>query len=247
MDEAILAACAEGIVPPTLRLYAWSPPALSIGAFQPIAGDHLLEACLKEFPFVRRFTGGKAVWHDREITYSFTAPLPCTGIPSDLHGTYRLLGECFLEAFRLLGLEGRCEPFRPSPQPASSLCFAVRAPFEIVLDGKKVVGSAQRRLRRAFLQHGSIAQAGNGIPPFVEPGNGLPVSASPLDRFTHGEVKEAVRRGFEIRLGRRLEPGTLTREEAETTEALLSRKYWSEAWNLKGTLHAGAVAARRGS
>ncbi|MBI5379239.1 MAG: lipoate--protein ligase family protein, partial [Nitrospirae bacterium] len=206
-DEAILAACAAGIVPPTLRLYAWSPPALSVGAFQRIDGDPYLEACVKHLPFVRRFTGGKAVWHDREITYSFVAPLPCAGIPSDLRGTYRLLGECFLEAFRLLGLEGRCECPRPSPRSSSPLCFAVRAPFEIVLDGEKVVGSAQRRLRHAFLQHGSILLNGDGAPPRPAHRDAFPPSS--LGRFAVEQLKEAIRKGFEIRLGRRLEPGTL--------------------------------------
>ena len=161
-DHAILLACNEGKSPATLRLYGWKGPTLSIGYSQDISKYIDIESCQKNnIPVVRRFTGGRALLHQYELTYSVIAPIPHKAFPATLRGSFEKISQAILESLKIGGIEAiqvsgrkfRKEKTKSKMPPA---CFAVSNNCEIIFQGKKLVGSAQRRLRRAFLQHGSV-------------------------------------------------------------------------------------------
>jgi lipoate-protein ligase A len=151
LDEALLEAAVDGESNgPTLRWYQWSEPTLSLGYFQSYADrpDALLN-----LPTVRRLTGGGAILHDRELTYSFVAPSgnwPRSTARLMVDAVHRIIAAALGQGVKLHGvgeLEGAAEPF---------LCFQRRCDVDLVLGRQKVVGTAQRTRRGALLQHGSI-------------------------------------------------------------------------------------------
>ncbi|MBI3753040.1 MAG: lipoate--protein ligase family protein [Deltaproteobacteria bacterium] len=155
-DEAVLAACDQGLSPSTFRLYEWSEPTLSLGCFQ--KADNLIKQCSEiRVPHIRRITGGRAVLHADEITYSLICsenePLFTEGISA----AYKIISQCLHEAFRAIGINADIHASRiRNCGSEKNSCFHSPSRYEIVIDNKKLVGSAQRRFKRAFLQHGSI-------------------------------------------------------------------------------------------
>ncbi|MBI3398044.1 MAG: lipoate--protein ligase family protein [Deltaproteobacteria bacterium] len=164
-DEAVLAGRSQGFSPPTLRLYEWNPPTLSIGCFQN-TNHNIIESCLSEgIPFVRRITGGRAVLHGDEITYSIICSENERLFAEGISGGYRIISGCLLEALKEIGVkakmqDARCNSLFNTGQDANGhgkiSCFHSPSRYEIIIDNKKLVGSAQRRFKRTFLQHGSI-------------------------------------------------------------------------------------------
>jgi len=154
MDEALLeeVACHGGAY---LRFYRWDPPTLSLGRNQPNT--------FSDVPIVRRPTGGQAVWHEQEVTYAVVAPIALFG---SLRKAYCEIHTRLARALRGLGVEAILaaahRPIRPSAHPPS--CFAAAVGGEIIVHGRKLVGSAQVRRGQAFLQHGSILL--DGTQPF---------------------------------------------------------------------------------
>jgi len=140
-----------------LRLYRWDPPTLSIGRNQPSAGAGV--------PTVRRPTGGKAIWHEYEVTYAVAAPI---GLFGSLRNAYCEIHTRIATALRSLGVDASLAPNRPTVRPSDgpTSCFAMPVGGEIVVQGRKLVGSAQVRRADAFLQHGSILLDG------TQPGGG---------------------------------------------------------------------------
>ncbi|MZH03649.1 MAG: lipoate--protein ligase family protein [Nitrospinae bacterium] len=162
IDRAILTACDRGQAPATLRLYGWDKPTLSIGYSQNELIDVDREQCEKwNIPIVRRFTGGRALLHHHEFTYSLVAPIPCPGIPGNLAGAFCAVSKAVILSLEkagvinpeMIGKEKRIPGMRQKRSPA---CFSASNHWEISVKGKKLAGSAQRRLNGAFLQHGSI-------------------------------------------------------------------------------------------
>lgn len=142
-----------------LRLYAWDRITLSVGRAQKVERQVDLGACAAHgIPVVRRETGGRAVLHGSDLTYSIAAPLGGPRFAGGILGIYREISEAFLHFFAGLGLGPECKAYagRERAESASPVCFVTPSAFEILLRGKKVVGSAQRQVPRAFLQHGSI-------------------------------------------------------------------------------------------
>jgi len=168
-----------------LRLYRWDPPTLSIGRNQSMDG---IDG--KGIAIVRRPTGGQAVWHEHEVTYAVAAPVETFG---SLRNAYREIHTRLATALRALGADAVLAtarpPVRPPARPAS--CFAAAAGGEILVQGRKVVGSAQVRRRDAFLQHGSILLDGSQA--IVATGGGETTLATVLGRsVTFEEVADAV-------------------------------------------------------
>jgi len=137
-----------------LRLYRWDPPTLSIGRNQSMA------AFERGLPIVRRPTGGKAVWHEHEVTYAVAAPIALFG---SLRDAYCEIHTRLRAALLSLGVEASLASYRPTVRPSDgpTSCFAAPAGGEILVQGRKLVGSAQMRRGDAFLQHGSILLAGS--------------------------------------------------------------------------------------
>ena len=152
-DEALLdqVATSGGAV---LRLYRWDPPTLSIGRNQ--GPDGIVQ---EGIPWVRRPTGGTAVWHEHEVTYAVAAPIAVFG---SLRNAYCEIHTRLATALRSLGVDGVIAPTPANRPPARPVaCFATAVGGEILVAGRKLVGSAQVRRGRAFLQHGSILLAGS--------------------------------------------------------------------------------------
>lgn len=161
LDEAIVEAVARGQSLPTFRLYEWEPAGITIGYSQK-AGDVLdYNRCMQDgIAVTRRLTGGRVVFHDREVAYSVVGPIHDPLFGGNLQATYRAIGTVLLEALRACGVEvdwSRGNPAaREGEVPSSTPCFLSTSRFEITCRGRKMVGSAQRRFREVFLQHGSI-------------------------------------------------------------------------------------------
>ena len=161
-DEALLrAARATGAT--FLRLYRWAAPGcLSLGRNEPAMrrfDRHAIAA--RGWPVVRRPSGGRAVWHQHEVTYAIAAPVSHWG---SLAASHRAIHQLLAEALAVLGVEARLAAPAPAPAGAGGPCFALAAGGEIIVDGRKLVGSAQLREGRVFLQHGSILLDGSQDP-----------------------------------------------------------------------------------
>jgi lipoate-protein ligase A len=157
-DMAMLEQVACHGAPPTLRFYAWNPPALSLGYFQKAEDVIDIKACRRlGIDIVRRPTGGRALLHHRELTYSLAVSENHPLIPRDVLSSYRLLSSAIVEGLHRLGVEAEMAPGENRGRgltPGS--CFDTPSAFEIQVRGKKVVGSAQLRRSGVLLQHGSI-------------------------------------------------------------------------------------------
>ena len=153
LDDALLAR-ARTTGETVLRVYSWKSPTLSLGRNQPATGRYDLDRARDlGVEIVRRPTGGRAVLHHREITYSVTAPTDS----SDLRDSYDRINQLLLHALRALGANARLAHVRGrSPLPNNLPCFEVPTEGELTLDNRKLAGSAQWREDGAFLQHGSI-------------------------------------------------------------------------------------------
>jgi len=160
-DLDILEEVASGKAPPTLRLYRWAPPALSLGRFQKAEAVADLEACRRlGVDLVRRPTGGRAILHDRELTYSFVVPDSRLYIPAGVIPSYRFISRALLSAFEILQIDAALSPESPrGADLAPGSCFDTPSAYELRVAGKKVVGSAQLRRKGMLLQHGSILLA----------------------------------------------------------------------------------------
>ena len=162
VDRAILVACETGRVPPTLRLYGWDRPTLSVGYAQDLSKEIETGRCRElNIPVVRRPTGGRALLHCQEVTYTLIAPIPHPEFPSSLLGTYRKIAQALLAGLGHVGVQDAAlAPVRGHSRTGDSFrspsCLASLNHGEIEVQGAKLIGSAQRRTNRAFLQHGSI-------------------------------------------------------------------------------------------
>jgi lipoate-protein ligase A len=154
LDEALLRR-ARRTGEAVCRVYTWREPTLSFGRNQATLGHYGAERARElGVAVVRRPTGGRAVLHHRELTYSVTAP---AGAEEPLRESYGRVNRLLLDALRTLGVDARlAAPAGRAPVPSAAACFETPTVGELVLDGRKLAGSAQWRDEGAFLQHGSI-------------------------------------------------------------------------------------------
>lgn len=157
-DEAMLIEVGNKSAPPTLRLYQWSPPTISLGYFQKYADYEALPPPAGELPVVRRLTGGGAILHDLELTYSIALPMGHELLKDGPNRLYELAHDAVIAALASLQLTtARCGQSDDSGAARGPFfCFARRHCYDVLLGTDKIAGSAQRRTRHAVLQHGSI-------------------------------------------------------------------------------------------
>ncbi|HJM43026.1 MAG: biotin/lipoate A/B protein ligase family protein [Nitrospinota bacterium] len=159
VDEVLWRRVREKRSPPTVRLYAWAPATLSVGYGQSIERDIDPRALERlGIPVVRRPTGGRAVLHDREVTYSVVFPEDIWELASaPILRDYAFISRGLVVGLRNLGLAATLAPaaFRPDPKDRSGACFSSTSAYEVMVRGRKIVGSAQRRGGGGVLQHGS--------------------------------------------------------------------------------------------
>ncbi len=242
-DEALLLGNSGREAPPALRFYGWQPAALSIGYAQDIERGINREAVKERgLDVVRRPTGGRGVLHQQELTYSLVASQAL--FPHGIAGSYRAISEALLLGLRKLGVRG--ELTEKVEGKDISACFLTSLGYEIKVNGKKIIGSAQRRRDQTLLQQGSIlletdyqALADVFLPPanisgesWLERMRGRVGSlAEFLGYLPQGkDIIEAVCEGFTKTFGAEFIPSELTCFEERTCRELLAGKYNKKDW-----------------
>jgi lipoate-protein ligase A len=252
LDEALFLLAGEGRSRPTIRFYGWSPPALSVGYFQSWNKEIDEEVCrARGVDIVRRITGGRAVLHRDEVTYSVSCGRSGDFFGEGLWPAYRKIGRALAAGLQRLGVE--VDLVRPLPGGGRSAdrhpsCFSSSVGYEISSKGRKLVGSAQKRCGGALLQHGSILLLGHGeeFGSLLTRGLRRPhTSMASLGDLlgtlpARPAVVEALTGGFREAWGIDLAPGEVTREERRLAERLERSKYLSRDWN--GPVRSGCFA-----
>jgi lipoate-protein ligase A len=219
-DEAILRAVAAG-GPITLRFYSWRPWAFSLGYFQKY--EDFLPQAQEGLPIVRRITGGGAIWHADELTYSLAARFGEDRFPRRAGDVLAAIHRALASGLRLLGVDAGLAD--SGAACSAQMCFEKSQKYDIVVEGAKLLGSAQRRRGRAFLQHGSLPLSPNAFAP----------SATSLSQLLENppataRIIEVLTDAFESAFGAACVDGRLSDEETVDAEALAETKYAGDAW-----------------
>ncbi len=250
IDEAVFRLNRREGLPPTLRFFGWNPPAVSLGYFQKTFREINVDFCRHEgIDIVRRPTGGKAVLHDHELTYSIVAAMDHPLFTGDILETYRIISACIVEALKRLGLapEMVSEGRSAAGTSLEAYCFAAPSKYELLVGGRKICGSAQVRGGGTFLQHGSLlvdidparAAAALGVGA-AGISNSTTTLREQLGRHVESDELAPILRGaFEDTLGIRLAEAVLTDREEEMKRNLLAGKYDTDRWNLEGKSSSG--------
>lgn len=162
VDESILEHVGRGEAPPTLRLYSWKPACLSLGRSQPFSDANQAKLEAEGWHLVRRITGGRAILHTNEITYAVIAPEDNPHVRGSVLESYQHLAQALLATLENLGAKAKMHGEKASlDAQKNALCFENPSAYEITVDGKKIIGSAQARQKGGVLQHGSLPLTGN--------------------------------------------------------------------------------------
>jgi lipoate-protein ligase A len=233
LDEAIVTAKSKNLVPNTIRFFRWGPSAVSIGYFQSMEEEVDTSACnLRGIGYVRRTTGGGAVYHDRdgELTYSIAINEGHMLVSKDIQKTYQTLCSGLTLGLSLLGIPAEFKPIN-----------------DIMVGGKKISGNAQTRKMGVVLQHGTILRE-------VDPSLMFTLLKVPSEKIrdkliatvkervtsinsylekdvSFNEIKNALKEGFEKALNIKLADGRPTKFETMLAEKLKMEKYASRNWN----------------
>ena len=231
IDKAILVANSEGKVPPTVRFYGWMPRAISLGYFQSVAEEIDVKACKQlGVDYVRRITGGGAVFHDKELTYSIVIPESHPAVPKNILKSYGRICNALLHGLQHLGIQGTYAPIN-----------------DILVDGKKISGNAQTRKINTVLQHGTILLDVDVDTMFfllkvpnekikdklIKDVKQRVTSIEHLvgKRIHFEEVAEALKKGFEEEFRIELVPGNLTKEEKTLAVQFEKECFSTTQWN----------------
>jgi len=247
LDEAILEHIGRGESLPTLRLYAWNPACLSLGHAQPFADVDIPRLKQHGWEVVRRATGGRAILHTDELTYSVIAPPDEPRVEGSILESYNRLAQALLLAVKSLEIpvemkEGKTDNgMMPNP-----VCFEVPSTYEITVNGKKLIGSAQARKKEGVLQHGSLPLTGDLTricqALVFENEAARDIAAKRLlERATNVQTAlgreiswetaaQAFVNAFKSQLGLNFERGELSESESRRTDELVSEKYDHPSW-----------------
>jgi lipoate-protein ligase A len=233
IDESILIHRSKDEVPSTIRFYGWSPPAVSVGYFQSLKEEVNLKKCEElKIDYIRRITGGGAVFHEKEVTYSCITPIKDTLIPEDILGSYKKICGGIIQGLSRLGIESNFVPLN-----------------DIIANGKKISGNAQTRKFNTILQHGTILIDTDVEKMFSI----LKVPSEKLkdkmikhvkDRVTginpilnrevdFNKVCDVLAEGFGETIGIELVKGELTESEVELAQEIAKERYKNKGWNHK--------------
>ncbi len=248
VDQAILESVTSGESKPTLRLYAWQPACLSLGLAQPFKEVNTQTLSTRGWDVVRRPTGGRAILHIDELTYAVIAPETEPRVTGGVLQSYLRLSEALLEALRLIGLrpEANQKDSGSNADKPNPVCFEVPSNYEITVNGRKLIGSAQARRRQGVLQHGAVPLFGDltrviDALQFKDQStaekarNRLLAHATTVAQElgakpSFEEAKQAFVKAFQHTLNLSLLPGGLSEKENHRAEALLNEKYAHPSW-----------------
>jgi len=235
LDEALASTASREEVA-TLRFYQWQRPTLSLGRHEPAEELPLAECEAAGLDLVRRPTGGRAVLHHRELTYSFTAPASLLGGSKRVREAYSVITEALARGLGLLGLAASAGD--DSPRLAGHMCFGLKAGCDLEVGGRKVVGSALRRYEGSVLQHGAIpldldpalhyvafSEKGESEPAFAERllAAVLPLSELLGRRVQPEELFEPLTRGFEESFSTVFEVASASEQEIKRAQENLDQ------------------------
>jgi len=233
IDRAVIVTSQEKKVPPTVRFFTWSPPAISIGYFQSLEEEVDLSVCNNlGIDYVRRITGGGAVFHDKELTYSIVIPETHSQIPKNIINSYGRICGAIIKGLNYLGIESQYAPIN-----------------DIITNGKKISGSAQTRKEKTVLQHGTVLID-------VDVDRMFSLLKVPNEKIKDKLIKdvkqrvtsintilkkdihflkaaEAMKMGFEKEFNIELIEGNLTNEEIELTKEFETQLFSTKKWNHK--------------
>jgi len=241
IDEALLI----NSTIPILRVYGWKPKSISIGYNQNLEKEINSDYCKKNnIDIVRRLTGGKAVFHDKEITYSFILPENTNLLPFEINESYKIIANSLIIALEKIGIKAEIK--KVPEKIATPICFNSSNWYELLVNGKKISGSAQRRMDGKILQHGSILidfdyNKNNSI---FNSDNNFDSINSLKQRITsikrelnkivsYNELVEAIKFGFKENFDFDMINYSLSEEEMELTKKLKEEKYSTEEWNYR--------------
>lgn len=252
VDEALLEGMDSREALPVLRLYAWEPACLSLGVAQPVADVDKEALQQKGWDLVRRPTGGRAILHTDELTYSVIGPQSEPALAGSVLESYQRLSGALLNALHHLRIpaESAASPAKPAGStPKGPVCFEVPSNYEITVGGKKLIGSAQARRKEGVLQHGSLPLVGDlgRITQVLQFGGQDPAGTRSealnrlLTRATTVETclgvplswetaAEAFTIAFQQALGLEWAVSSLSEQELERAEELVRQKYAHPSW-----------------
>ncbi|MBW2993477.1 lipoate--protein ligase family protein [Candidatus Woesearchaeota archaeon] len=223
INEALMKRCAQGIIPPTLLLFGWKPPAISIGYFQSLKQEVDLDKCRElGVDYVRRITGGGAVFHDTELTYSIV--IPEKDCPEDILESYGLICNAVIKGLKHLGINAEYAPIN-----------------DIICNGKKISGNAQTRRNGVVLQHGTIlldVDVDKMFSLLKVPNEKIKdkLIANVKERVsginkTYEETAAAIKKGFQEQFNAELVEDSLAQEEINLGKQIAQEKYSTDNWN----------------
>ncbi len=252
VDEAILSAVSEVIAPPTLRLYGWDPVCLSLGYAQRIRGVDFDGLAAAGWDLVRRPTGGSAILHTDELTYSVSVPLDHPLARGDVVESYRRISRALLAALRSLGLSPRADRRADRDEMSrfnGPVCFETPSHYEITAGGRKLIGSAQVRRKAGVLQHGTLPLYGDVAricDALVYPdrrsreqarvqvrSRATTLQAALGETVSWRQAADAFVQGFAAAFDIDFDEAPLTDAERERVEQYRAEMYASEAWTYK--------------
>ncbi|WP_164908500.1 lipoate--protein ligase family protein [Halobacillus litoralis] len=249
LDEALMNWHRQGKIPPVIRFYGWKPAGLSVGYFQKVKGKIDLEGVQKHgYKLVRRQTGGRAVLHDNELTYSVIVSEDHKDMPASVKEAYLVLSKGLLKGFTNLGIQADFAiPDGKLDVAGSAVCFEEPSWYELIVDGKKAAGSAQTRKKGVILQHGSIPIDVDDMKLFDmfiyknerikerarKAFGDKAVAINQIREETVGfdETKAAFKDGFEKGLNIHLEPFELSEEQWQEVKQIAEERYETDDWN----------------
>ncbi len=232
---------------PTLRLYAWEPPCLSLGYAQPFSDVDVSCLNARGWEVVRRATGGRAILHTDELTYSVIAPNNEPRVEGSVLESYNRLAQALLLAVKNLELPVEMKEGKENGNGSNNpVCFEVPSTYEITVNGKKLIGSAQARKKEGVLQHGSLPLTGDlaricEALVFENESAREEAAKRLLDRATTVEsalgsavswetAAQAIAGAFEAQLGLSFERRELSQSESTRAEELVREKYAHSSW-----------------
>ncbi len=235
IDEALLSSEL-----PVLRFYQWRPAALSIGYFQPASDFNLRNLKKHNIDLVRRITGGNAVLHDNELTYSFI--IDKAEMPDSITESYKMISNGLIQGLKNLGLNPKMNE-QVEKKQKTAVCFNDPSWYEIMVNNKKIIGSAQKRIDGKLLQHGAIlidtdaerycSLFSSNSEKLLDITKRRMTSINQELESAPNQIKKAIRHGFAEALGIDFLNDHLTNKEVKLAKELYGHKYSQDSWNLR--------------